>query len=80
MREGVGVPGIVMGGIGLLVLASVPVTLAVLLWRMGTAVRVFGEFLATVAQEELAADPELLADSAPLAKSPPSEGLASVPT
>jgi hypothetical protein len=47
-------PGFVVGGIAFLVLASVPVTLAILLWRMGTAVRVFGEFLATVAAEEAA--------------------------
>lgn len=47
-------PGIGLGGLAFLVLASVPVMFAVLLWRMGTAVRVFGEFLATVAAEEAA--------------------------
>jgi hypothetical protein len=47
-------PGISLGGLALLVSASVPVMFAVLLWRMGTAVRVFGEFLATVAAEEAA--------------------------
>jgi hypothetical protein len=73
-------PGFVGAAIGLLILASVPVTLAVLLWRMGTAVRLFGEFLATVAQEESEADRELLATSAQDNAGPQGEGLASVPT
>jgi hypothetical protein len=69
-------PGIALGGIALLVLASVPVTLAVLLWRMGTAVRLVGEFLATAAAEEAASDISAdsstagSSDGAPLASSP----------
>lgn len=68
-------PGLGLGTLALIVLASVPVTLAVLLWRMGTAVRMFGEFLATAdheGEDEAYADP-------PSAAAAASDGLASSP-